>query len=242
MSWKQADPCHLTNLKKYQSFLRKKPQNKEEFKWYNSEKWKAQQFRRTHTDTQAFPNSSTNKTNFFLGYICDELEHPFAVLPCLTMVFNQTPKSALGLQWTSYMMWSSRGSGRKYTQTHPESLTEVQCIVMKIKDNLIMAPKWYWTSVNAGEGTSKNEDSWTSHKMQSLSACAWGCKRSTRAPDSRTRNGPSLPWTRWLHRENGTNPSHIRPAPPTSPQLLCSTQGSICSCTPWSISIHMGSI
>lgn len=27
-----ADLCHLTNLKKYQSFLKKKPQNKEEFK------------------------------------------------------------------------------------------------------------------------------------------------------------------------------------------------------------------
>lgn len=118
------------------------------------------------------------------------------------------------------MMWSSRGPGRKYIQTLTESLIEVQCIVMKIKDTLITAAKWYWTSVNAGEGTSKNEDSWTSHKMPSLSACAWGCKWSTRAPDSQTRNGPTLPWTRWLHRENGTNPSHIRPTSPLSPAAL----------------------
>lgn len=96
-------------------------------------------------------------------------------------------------------MRSSRGPGRKYTQTHTESLTEVQCIVMKIKDTLITAAKWYWTSVNAGEGTSKNEDSWTSHKMEWLSACAWGCKWGTWAPNSRTTNGPTLPWARWLH-------------------------------------------
>lgn len=121
------------------------------------------------------------------------------------------------------------------THTHIESLTEVQCIVMKIKDTLITAAKWYWTSVNAGEGTSKCEDSWTSHKMESLSACAWGCKWGTRAPDGRTRNGPTLPRTRWLHREKGTSSSHIRP---TTPQLLCSTPGS----TPWGISIRLGSI
>lgn len=128
---------------------------------------------------------------------------------------------------------SSRGPGRKYT--HTESFTEVQCIVMKIKDILIKAAKWYWTSVNARKGTSKNEDSWTSHKMKSLSAYAWGCKWGTRAPDSWTRNGSTLPWTRWLRRERSASPSHTRP---TNSQLLCSAQGS----ASWGISVRLDRI
>ena len=171
-------------------------QNKEEFKWRNSKKWKAQQVRHqmelTHTDTQAFPNSPANKINFSLRHVGDELEQPLAVLPRVTAMFSQMSKSTRGLEWASAIpaiFQRTREKTHTYTHTDTESLTEVQCIVMKIKDTLITAAKWYWTSVTAREGTSKNEHSWTSHKTKSLSASAWGCKRGTRAPDSWTRHG-----------------------------------------------------
>lgn len=189
----------------------------------------------THTDTQAFSNSSANKINFCLGYIGNELEQPLAFLPQLTVMFSQTSESAQAWSELPPYLRSSRGPGKKYTHTHTQLLTEVQCIVMKIKDILITAAKWYWTSVNAREGTSKNEDSWTSHKTKSLSAYVWGCKWGTRAPDSWTRNGSTLLWTRWLGRESSTSPSHIRP---TNPQLLCSTWGS----ASWGISVHLDGI
>lgn len=139
-----------------------------------------------------------------------------------------------GLAWASPLTWIFQGTGKKHMHAHTVLLTELQCIIMKIKDILITAAKWYWTSVNASEGTSKNEDSWTSHKMKSLSAYAWGCEWGVQAPDRWTRNGSTLPWARWLLRESSTSLSHIRSP---NPQLLLATQGS----TSGPPSIHLDS-
>lgn len=97
--------------------------------------------------------------------------------------------ATLSAVWTADIF---QGTGRK------QSLKEVRCIIMKIKDTLITAAKWYWTSVNAREGTSKIEDSWTSHKTKWLSAYMWGCEQGTWAASLCVPSLGSPQGTRWL--------------------------------------------
>lgn len=139
----------------------------------------------THADIEAFPNSSANKINFCLGCAGDELGQLLPRLPWLSGMLSQVSQSVRGWGWTFSTCDLQEGRGEN---THAESLTQVQCIVMKIKDTLITAAKWYWTAVNAREGTSKNGDSWTSHKTKQLSVYPSGCKWGMQAAKGWTRD------------------------------------------------------
>lgn len=139
----------------------------------------------THADIEAFPNSSANKINFCLGCAGDELGQLLPMLPWLSGMLSQVSQSVRGWGWTFSTCDLQEGRGEN---TYAESLTQVQCIVMKIKDTLITAAKWYWTAVNAREGTSKNGDSWTSHKTKQLSVYPSGCKWGMQAAKGWTRD------------------------------------------------------
>lgn len=71
-------------------------------------------------------------------YAADEFEQSLAALPQLTVMFSQTSTICLGTR-VSFLHTCHLPEDRG--KTHKQSLTEVQCIIMKIKDILIAAAK-----------------------------------------------------------------------------------------------------